>query len=209
MSNETALLTLALPKGRLLNSIQQFFARRGLKFDFGERALECRDSSGLLRLLLVKNSDLPTYVRHGVAGLGICGSDILHEHSGEFCELHELPFGATRLCLACRAADWPPPRGATIGVATKYPTTARHYLQQLGLTAQIIKLNGSVELAPLLGLAPYIIDLVDSGATLKANHLTIAEELEQVKIYLIANRAYYKFHYQNVDTLIERLRQPD
>lgn len=199
-------LTLALPKGRLFDQAIQYFDLHGLKISVEERKLVAHDEKGLLQIFLVKNSDLPTYVAHGIAGLGICGSDVLHESNSRFFRLLELPFGTTRMCLAARADQNPQAEKHRLKVATKFPRFTRNYFHSRGIPVEIIKLNGSVELAPLLGLAPYIVDLVETGSTLKANNLKVIENLENIVVYLIANPAYYKVHYPEVDRFIELLR---
>jgi len=199
-------LTLALPKGRLFDQAIQYFDLHGLKISVEERKLVAHDEKGLLQIFLVKNSDLPTYVAHGIAGLGICGSDVLHESISRFFRLLELPFGTTRMCLAARADQNPQAEKHRLKVATKFPRFTRNYFHSRGIPVEIIKLNGSVELAPLLGLAPYIVDLVETGSTLKANNIKVIENLENIVVYLIANPAYYKVHYPEVDRFIELLR---
>jgi len=202
-------LTIALPKGRLLDRFQEHLAACGIRIAFEDRKLIAEDDSNTLRAFLVKNTDLPVYVHHGIAGLGVCGRDVLYESGYDFFRLLKFTFGSTRMCLATKReqADRAVPGHLT--VATKYTRFARDYFQTRGIPVEIIRLNGSVELAPLLGLAPYIVDLVETGSTLKANNLTVVEELEKIGVYLIANPAYYKFNYRRVDTLVSLLGQRD
>jgi ATP phosphoribosyltransferase len=201
-------LTIALPKGRLLDRFNEHLASRGISISFEERRLIAEDSRHQLRGFLVKNTDLPVYVHHGIAGLGICGEDVLYESGYDFFRLLRFSFGGTRMCLAARSGIEPPTETGTasrLAVATKFTRFTRDYFQARGIPVEIIKLNGSVELAPLLGLAPYIVDLVETGSTIQANNLTIVEELEKIGVYLIANPAYYKFHYRRVDELVRLL----
>jgi ATP phosphoribosyltransferase len=165
------------------------------------------DEKGMLRIFIVKNSDLPVYVSHGIAGLGICGSDVVYESGGVFFELCEFPFGSTRMCLAAREDYRLEAALEHLKVATKFPVFTRNFFNTRGIPVELIKLNGSVELAPVLGLAPYIVDLVETGSTLKANGLKIIEELENIKVKLIANPAYYKVHYKKVDTFVSFLKE--
>jgi ATP phosphoribosyltransferase len=201
-------LTLALPKGRLFNRVLEHFASRGISISPPDRELVITDNKGMLKIFIVKNSDLPVYVTHGIAGLGICGNDVLRESGGVFFELLELPFGSTRMCLAARE-DYRHSAAAVkqLKVATKFPVFTRDFFNRRGIPVEIVKLHGSVELAPVLGLAPYIVDLVETGSTLKANGLKIIEDLENITVKLIANPAYYKIHYKRVDEFITFLRE--
>ncbi len=199
-------LTLALPKGRLQERSQEFLADLGFTIEFEKRKLVATDASGRLRVMLVKNGDLPTYVHHGITGLGICGTDVIYESGYEFFTLNEMPFGSTRMCLAARDGFDPVSYTGRLRVATKFTRFARDYFQQRGIAAEVIKLGGSVELAPVLGLAPYIVDLVETGNTLRAHGLSVFEELAQINVVLIANPAYYKFHYRSIDSLVDKLR---
>jgi ATP phosphoribosyltransferase len=201
-------LTIALPKGRLLERIIPCFREAGIEVAFAERELVCLDEKNKLKFLLVKNNDLTTYVHHGIAGLGICGEDRIIESGYRFYKLHKFPFGATRICLAGRrsAKAGKEPR---LKVATKFPRFTQSFFLKRGIPVEMIKLEGSVELAPVLGLAPYIVDLVETGSTLKAHGLEVLEELADIKVVLISNPAYYKLEYQNVDHLVHKLgKQP-
>ncbi|MDR3201297.1 MAG: ATP phosphoribosyltransferase [Spirochaetales bacterium] len=206
MSGSTP-LTLALPKGRLFEQVLEHLAARGLSVSPPERELVVTDTKGMLRIFIVKNSDLPVYVSHGIAGLGICGSDVLYESGGVFFELLEFAFGSTRMCLAAREDHEHDAAMRRLEVATKFPVFTRDFFNRRGIPVEIIKLHGSVELAPVLGLAPYIVDLVETGSTLKANGLKVVEELENIKVKLIANSAYYKVHYKEVDTFVTFLKE--
>jgi ATP phosphoribosyltransferase len=202
-------LSLALPKGRLFERTLEHFAERGLRVPPAGRELIAADERGMLRIFIVKNSDLPVYVSHGIAGLGICGSDVLYEAGGVFFDLLEFSFGATRMCLAAREDHEHDAAPRRLKVATKFPVFTRDFFNSRGIPVEIIKLHGSVELAPVLGLAPYIVDLVETGSTLKANGLKIVEELENTKVKLIANPAYYKVHYKKVNDFVSFLRGAD
>lgn len=200
-------MSIALPKGRLQELSSELLSKAGLHAEFQDRRLTAEDSEGRIRLLLVKNSDLPTYVHHGIAGLGICGGDVVEESGYRFVTLMELPFGGTKMCLAGKPGTYPPDRGKPFMVATKFTRFTNRFFHSRGIPIHIIKLNGSVELAPVLGLAPYIVDLVETGNTLKANGLIVFEELEEISVRLIANPAYYKIHYREIDILVENLRR--
>ena len=210
MSNQQATttepLTLALPKGRLEKDVQKHLAARGIEFSFEDRKLVAYDPSGLLKIMLVKNADLPVYVHHGIAGLGICGDDVIYESGYEFFTLANLPFGSTKMCLAGMKGATPALNEAGVmRVATKFTRFTRDYFHNQGAAVEMVKLNGSVELAPVLGLSPYIVDLVETGSTLKANNLEVLQVLQEISVRLIANPAYYKYHYQRVNTFVQLL----
>lgn len=199
-------MTLALPKGRLFDQVQSFFESKGLVFRFEKRKLIAHDQSGLLKIFLVKNADLPTYIHHGIAGMGICGEDVLYEEAKNFYKLMKFDFGSTSMCLAARKGYTRPDSMRNLTVATKFPRFARDYFHSLGVPIQLIKLNGSVELAPILGLAPYIVDLVETGSTLKANNLEVIEKLSDIEVFMVANPAYYKLNYRRINSFIETLQ---
>lgn len=198
-------LTLALPKGRLTDQVQELFETMGLGFSFKNRKLVAHDKEGLLKIFLVKNSDLPTYVNHGIAGLGVCGDDVLYEAGYPFCRLKTFSFGGTSMCIAGKKEDSFTVTDSSLTVATKFTEFTRDYFHKRGIPVEVIKLNGSVELAPVLGLSRYIVDLVETGNTLKANNLEVFEKLADIKVHLIANPAYYKIHYQRINKMVDTL----
>jgi ATP phosphoribosyltransferase len=199
-------LTLAIPKGRLQYKTEQLLQSKGFDVSFQDRRLVAEDAEGRIRVMLVKNSDLPTYVHHGIAGLGVCGTDVIYESGYRFFNLLELPFGRTKMCLAGREDESGPNRSGRLKVASKFTRFARDHFMARGIPCEVIKLDGSVELAPVLGLAPYIVDLVETGETLRANNLTVVQELREIAVLLVANPAYYKFHYKAVDAVVDTLR---
>jgi ATP phosphoribosyltransferase len=141
--------------------------------------------------LLLKNSDVPTYVEHGIADLGICGTDVLDEVDADVLRLSTLPFGACRICLAGleNRVDELSGRPDGIRVATKYPRLAARYFESSAWDVELIPLSGSIELAAVLGLADLILDLVETGGTLAANRLVVVEEVGRTAVRLVANRA--------------------
>ncbi|MFW6344343.1 MAG: ATP phosphoribosyltransferase [Sediminispirochaetaceae bacterium] len=199
-------LTLALPKGRLFDQVQELFAQRGLSFTFEKRKLVAHENTGLIDIFLIKNSDLPTYVNHGIAGLGVSGEDVIYESGLRFFRLYRFEFGGTRMCLAAKQGHNTDDIGRTPTIATKFPRYTRDFFHNRNVPVQIVKLNGSVELAPILGLSPYIVDLVETGSTLKANKLEVIETLGEIGVYLIANPSYYKLRYESIHTLLGKLR---
>ncbi|HOV63404.1 MAG TPA: ATP phosphoribosyltransferase [Spirochaetia bacterium] len=200
-------LTFAIPKGRLEESTANLFVALGLPFSFESRQLITYDREQKFKFFLVKNVDLPTYVSHGIAGLGICGEDVLYESGHSFFKLHTFSFGSTRMCLAGKRGCAPRGDEKILTIATKFSRFTRDFYYTQGKAVQIIKLNGSVELAPVLGLAPYIVDLVETGSTLKANNLEVFDTLKEIKVHLVANPAYYKLHYDRINQLVDRLKR--
>ncbi len=200
-------LTLALPKGRLLKNVQNLFSGKGMEFSFDNRKLVATDSSELLEIFLVKNSDLPTYVNHGIAGLGICGSDVLYETGYNFYRLLTFDFGGTSMCIAGKKGEKIDNSEKKLTIATKFTKFTRDYYHKRGIPVEIVKLNGSVELAPVLGLTKYIVDLVETGSTLKANNLEVYEKLEDIKVHLIVNPSYYKLNYKEINAFVEKIKQ--
>ncbi|MDC7220355.1 MAG: ATP phosphoribosyltransferase [Spirochaetales bacterium] len=198
-------LTIALPKGRLFEQVQEYFNTKGLNFKFEKRKLISYDEEGLLKIYLVKNSDLPAYVNAGIAGLGVCGDDVVYESGLDFYKLRSFDFGGTRLAMAALKEREEEARTRELTIATSYPAMTRDYFHEQGISVNIIKLKGSVELAPSLGLAPYIVDLVETGSTLKANGLEVVQDLMNIKVRMIANRSYFKLNYDRINDLLERI----
>lgn len=200
-------LTAALPKGRILDEAAELFQRAGYDlapiFD-GSRKLiyDC----GPLRVLILRSSDVPAYVSHGVAQLGIAGSDVLDEQGHDLYEPLDLGIGACRMIVAERTDQPVDPRSQIhLRIATKYPSITRRYLERRGQTAEIIKLGGSIELAPLIGLADRIVDITQTGETLRQNGLTVVDTICQITSRLIVNPAALKLHGDAIAELIDRL----
>lgn len=202
-------LTIALPKGRLAEDAAALLSSSGLQLAWGDRELIAETADGSLRALLVKNGDLPEYVAHGVAALGICGDDVLAESGHELLRLLALPFGATRMSVC----GYPSPdlsrllaASGELRIATKFVRFTRAWLDSAGIEATVIRLGGSVELAPVLGLAPLTVDLVETGNTLRAHGLVEHRTLAEINVHLVANPALYKYHHKPVEMLLDRLR---
>ena len=204
-------LTFALPKGRIVRQAVPLLQRAGLDFsavvaDADDRRLQL-DLPGGHRVLLVKPMDVPTYVERGIADLGIAGRDTLLEEDRDLYEPVDLGIGACRLVVA-EPTDRPAKlrRGMTLCVATKYPHLAlQHYLAK-GIQPEIVSLHGSVELAATTGLADQIVDLVESGETLRQNGLYEVETILQVTSRLIVHPASLKLKQSAVTAIIEALR---
>lgn len=199
-------LTLALSKGRLLPGAQALFQRAGLPFpqDEGRRLVVALDG---LRFLFVKDADVPTYVEYGTAECGIAGRDVLLESGSDVFEPLDLGFGQCRMVVArlLGAADYR--RASTVRVASKYPRVAAAHFRARGLSAEVIKLAGSVELAPAMGLADCIVDVVETGRTLRENGLEVVEEVAACSARLLVNPASFHARRADVASLIERLRE--
>ena len=203
------MITIALAKGRLAE--QAFDLLEGMGIDCSlprepGRKLVLENTAQAIRFILVKPSDVPTYVEHGVADIGVAGKDTLMEENRPLYELLDLGFGKCRLCIAGypgyrRAASY-----ANERVATKYPNIARNYFSAQGRNIQIIKLNGSVELGPIVGLSDVILDIVESGSTLRANGLDVLEEICMVSARLVVNRVALKTKRQRIQAIVEGIR---
>ena len=198
-------ITFALAKGRLAE--QAFTLLEQLGIDCSEprnpgRQLVLWDKASNVRFILVKPSDVPTYVDHGVADIGVVGKDTLLEAGRPLYEVLDLGFGKCRLCIAGYAAQQPSATRATFRVATKYPNIARSYYDSKGQTIEIIELHGSVELGPVIGLSDVILDIVESGSTLKANGLTVLETVCECSARLVVNRVSMKTKQVRIQEII-------
>jgi ATP phosphoribosyltransferase len=209
-SRVDAPLTWALPKGRVLKPLVALFERAGIEAAhlLDEDRTLIREGSTLegaaLRFLLLKPDDVPTYVEYGAADLGVCGRDVLLERA---CDLYQpLDLGIGRCRMAVAGARGKRVENDVPRVATKYPRIAAAHFAKLGMQAEIVYVQGSVELAPLTGLSDLIVDLVESGATLAQNGLEERELVTNVSSLLVANRASYKLRQEVVLRIVERLR---
>jgi ATP phosphoribosyltransferase len=201
------LLTVALPKGRVLRAVAPLFARAGADVSAllaDDRTL-VRESQALgLRFLLLKPDDVPTYVEYGAADLGVCGRDVLMERTCDLYQPLDLGVGVCRMAVA-GVRGRPPPTGVP-RVATKYPRIAADHFARRGIQADVVYVQGSVELAPITGLSDLIVDLVETGVTLEQNGLEERELVARVSSVLVANRAAYKLQQQRVRALVDALR---
>jgi ATP phosphoribosyltransferase len=204
-------LTLALPKGRLLDPALALLGAMGVKGLQAEtRRLLLDDPAMGLRFILLKPADVPTYVEYGAADLGIVGKDILLEQAPDVYEPVDLGFGFCRLVVAELKELWErddPAKWSWVRVATKYPTLTEQYFSARGIQVEIVRLDGSIELAPLVGLAERIVDLVQSGETLRANGLVEVAEIMTSTARLIVNRASLKTAHARVTALIDTMRR--
>jgi ATP phosphoribosyltransferase len=200
-------LTIAVPKGRILKALAPLFARAGIDTSAlheNDRRLIRESADGSVAYVFLKPDDVPTYVEYGAADLGVSGRDTLLEKRHDLYTPVDLGIGRCKLAVAgpkgVKAPDVP-------RVATKYPRVAAEHFARRGVQAEIILLHGSVEIAPLIGLSHLIVDIVETGATLRENNLEVRETVAEVSTLLIANRAAYKLRAAEIQPLVERLRR--
>lgn len=204
-----AMITLALSKGRILEDSLPLLARMGVTpaGDIG-RLLRVPTTDPDLQLLIIRPADVPTYVAYGAADLGITGKDVLMEHGGD--DLYEpldLGIAGCRLSVAQVKDAPPPPRHRRLRVATKYPEITRTHFARRDAQVEIIKLYGSMELAPLVGLADVIVDLVDTGNTLKANGLVETEIIARITARMVVNKAAMKTQHPAIRGWLQRFAE--
>ena len=204
------MITFALAKGRLAEQAFELLEQLGI--DCSEprnpgRQLVLWDKKNNVRFILVKPSDVPTYVDHGVADIGVVGKDTLLESGRPLYEVLDLTFGKCRLCIAGYAEQPQSATRATFRVATKYPNVARSYYDAKGQTIEIIELHGSIELGPVIGLSDVILDIVESGSTLRANGLTVLETVCECSARLVVNRVSMKTKRDRIREIIDGLAE--
>jgi len=202
-------IVVALPKGRLMSEAATLFARAGFDVDdvFDESRRLVYDC-GPLRILVLRSSDIPTYVDYGAADVGVAGRDVVEEQGRDLYQPLDLGIGRCRMVVAEPAARRVDERSQMhIRIATKYPAITQRYLQQRGLTAEVIPLSGAIELGPLTGLADRIVDLVQTGETLKQNGLVEVDTIMEVTARLLVNPANLKLRSEAISNLISRLER--
>ena len=207
-----AMLTIALSKGRVFDETLPLLAAAGIapaEDPETSRKLIIDSNRPDVRFIIVRASDVPTYVQRGAADLGVSGKDVLLEHGGEgLYQPVDLGIGRCRMVVAAKTSfdyEGALRRGARLSVATKYVMTAREHFAAKGMHVDLIKLYGSMELAPLVGLADAIVDLVSSGKTLKANGLVAVEEIMAISARLIVNPAALKLKRDSVQPVLDAL----
>ncbi|MBP2658949.1 MAG: phosphoribosyltransferase [Firmicutes bacterium] len=210
-SSDMDYLTIALPKGKLFAPSAEMLAKVGCTAeDLSEnsRKLVITNEKEKLHFIITKTADLPTYIEYGAADIGIIGKDVLLEEEKELYELLDLRFGLCRMMVAVpealkreKLSDY-----AHMRVATKYPRIAESFFHSMGIQMEFIKLNGSIELAPMVGLAEIIVDLVETGRTLKANNLLEVATIQPVTARFIANRVSFKLKFDRINRITEELR---
>ena len=203
-------LTVALAKGRLAELAMDIFSQIGMDCsemkDKKTRKLIFTNEEKKMKSILVKASDVPTYVEYGAADIGIVGKDTLLEESRNLYEMVDLGFGKCRMCV-CGPKELKGKLDSmtNLTVASKYPHIASKYFQEdKGLTIELIKLNGSVELAPLVGLSDVIVDIVETGATLKENGLDVLEEIVELSARFVVNKVSMKMEKERIMEIVEQ-----
>ena len=205
---DQGMLNVALPKGRLGDKVYDLLARigYGCPEDYNAtRKLVVENPAAGIRYFLVKPSDVAIYVEHGAADVGIVGKDILTEASADVYELLDTGLGKCRMCVAA-PADYQDDPSRPVRVATKFVNIAKSYYASMGRDIDIIKLNGSIELAPILGLSDVIVDIVETGTTLRENGLKVVTEFMPVSARFIANKASYQFKHNEMELMLTKLR---
>lgn len=210
-SNDMDYLTIALPKGKLFDLSADMLAKIGYTAEGlseNSRKLVISNEQEKIRFIITKTADLPTYVEYGAADIGIIGKDVLLEENKDVYELLDLKFGFCRLMVAVPQAlkqekltDY-----AHMRVATKYPRVAESFFHSIGIQMEIIKLNGSIELAPMVGLAEIIVDIVETGRTLKENNLVEIAQIHPATARFIANRVSFKMKFDRINKMVEGLK---
>lgn len=201
------MLNIALPKGRLGEKVYAMFEEAGFacpSIKENNRKLIFENPECGVRYFWVKPSDVAIYVERGAADIGVAGKDILLEYRPDVYELFDLGIGVCRMAVAAKE-DFRDDPQKTLRVATKFSNIARNYYASLGRDIDIIHLNGSIEIAPILGLSDVIVDIVETGTTLRENHLAVQETIVPISARLIANKAGYKFKNGQIEELVARL----
>lgn len=203
------MLNIALPKGRLGDKVYRLFSEMGYdcpSINEDNRKLVFANERNGVSYLLVKPSDVAIYVEHGAADVGVVGKDVLLEGGNEVYELLDLNLGKCRMAVAAPNEYVDDPNGI-LRVATKYPNIAKNYYRSLNREIDIIKLNGSIELAPILGLSDVIVDIVETGSTLRENNLRVVTEFLNISARFIANKSSFKFKSEIIEQMLSRLKE--
>lgn len=203
------MLNVALPKGRLGEQVYSMFEKAGYpcpSIKENNRKLIFENPSAGVRYFWVKPSDVAIYVERGAADVGVAGKDILLEYEPDVYELADLKIGKCVMAVAAKK-DFRDDRGRTLKVATKFSNIAENYYRSKGRDIDIIHLNGSIEIAPILGLSDVIVDIVETGKTLKENDLTVFDSVVPISARLISNKASYKFKSAEIDRLAQKIAE--
>lgn len=203
------MLNVALPKGRLGEKVYSMFEKAGYpcpSIKENNRKLIFENEEAGVRYFWVKPSDVAIYVERGAADIGVAGKDILLEYEPDIYELLDLKIGKCRMAVAAKK-DFRDNMGRTLKVATKFSNIAGNYYRSKGRDIDIIHLNGSIEIAPILGLSDVIVDIVETGTTLKENDLTVFDTVVPISARLISNKASYKFKSDEIDRLTQKIAE--
>jgi ATP phosphoribosyltransferase len=203
------MINIALPKGRLGEKVYAMFERAGYpcpSIKENSRKLIFENPEAGVRYFWVKPSDVSIYVERGSADIGVCGKDILLEYEPDVYELLDLDIGKCRMAVAAKR-DFYDDNLKTLKVATKFANIAEKYYASRGRDIDIIKLNGSIEIAPILGLSDVIVDIVETGTTLKENDLEVFETVAPISARLIANKSGFKFKTREIEKILECMKK--
>lgn len=203
------MLNIALPKGRLGDKVYELFSKIGYDCKSiyeDNRKLIFENPDNGVRYFLVKPSDVAIYVEHGAADVGVVGKDILLESQPDIYELLDLNLGKCRVAVAAKT-DYIEDTDRTLRVATKFVNIAKQYYASLNREIEIIKLNGSIELAPILGLSDVIVDIVETGTTLKENNLKVYNDIVPISARFIANKSSFKFKNDTIEQMLSKLTE--
>jgi ATP phosphoribosyltransferase len=202
------MINIALPKGRLGEKVYNLLCKIGYQcqeYDENSRKLVFKDELNNVSYFWVKPADVAIYVELGAADVGVVGKDIIDETSPDIYELADLGLGKCSMCVAAKT-DWFDDATKPLRVATKFINTAKKYYYEKGRDIQVIKLNGSIELAPILDISDVIVDIVETGTTLKENNLKVFETISKISARLIVNKASYKFKNDDILALNQKLK---
>lgn len=199
------MIKIALPKGRIADETLEIFSKIfGLDFKFEDRKLIL--NMGDFRFFLVRNQDIPTYVTEGAADIGVVGLDVLEEHKVDVVRLLDMKIGKCKVCVGIRQDDTLDYTRPELRIATKMPNISKNYFFQKAIALKIIKLYGSIELAPLVGLADAIVDVVETGTTMRQNGLKVAETIMQSSAHLIANKNSFIIKKDEILSLYHKIK---
>ncbi|MBQ8699784.1 MAG: ATP phosphoribosyltransferase [Schwartzia sp.] len=210
--NDLDYLTVALPKGKLFEPSASLLAQAGLSAEGlseSSRKLVLTNEAAKVKFIISKTADVPTYVEYGAADIGVIGKDVLEESGQEVYELLDLGFGHCHLMMAVPEAERRPGLEdyAHTRVATKFPHIAARFFGEHGMHMEYIKLNGSIELGPIVGLSESIVDIVETGTTLRENHLVEITSIMDATARLIANRVSFQMKFERIHRLVEDLQE--
>lgn len=203
------MLNIALPKGRLGTNVYRMFTNIGLdcpEMLEDNRKLIFENVENQVKYFLVKPSDVAIYVENGAADIGVVGKDTLLETEPNVYELLDMQLGKCTISIAA-PNDYKENQGTVLRVATKYPKIAKEYYTDLSRKIELIKLNGSIELAPIVNLSDVIVDIVETGSTLRENNLKVFAKIKDISARLIANKSSYKFKNDRISEIEKRLRE--
>ena len=203
------MINIALPKGRLGEKVYDLLSRVGYgcaEYSKDSRKLIFSDENGAVSYFWVKPSDVAVYVESGAADIGVAGKDILDEYQPDVYELADLNLGKCAMCVAA-CNGFKDDVSVPLRVAPKFVHTAEKYFAETGRDIEVITLNGSIELAPVLGLSDVIVDIVETGTTLKENNLKVINRISQISARLIANKSAYKFKNDGIAEIAEKLAE--